>query len=98
PRPLPSFPYTTLFRSDALQVAGVVLHQPAADAPALFTDQVDHGAAAEIAFHAGHAAREQRGAARGQRLAGAIVDPHPVAAGRLRSEEHTSELQSRENL
>src|SRR3546814_1437995 len=68
---------------DALQVAGVVLHQPAADATALPADQVHQRVVAEITLHADHAARQQRRAALGQRPAGAIVDPHPAAACRL---------------
>src|SRR3546814_2733746 len=48
---------------DALQVAGVVLHQPAADATALPADQVNQRVVAEITLHADHAARQQRRAA-----------------------------------
>src|SRR5690606_20632531 len=68
---------------DALQVAGVVLDQAAADAAALPADQVDQGVVAEVAFHPDDAARQQRGAALGQGLAGAVVDPQLATTGRL---------------
>src|SRR3546814_2604971 len=51
---------------DALQVAGVVLRQPAADATALPADQVHQRVVAEITLHADHAARQQRRAARSE--------------------------------
>src|SRR5690606_34817596 len=71
---------------DALQVAGVVLDQAAANAAALPADQVDQGVVAEVAFHPDDAAGQQRGAALGQRLAGTVVDPQLAAAGRLVAE------------
>src|SRR5690606_39414631 len=91
PRPptSPLFPYTTLFRSDVLEVP-LALH-------AEREDGVVRGAGAgEVGAEV--ARRQRRDDARAAIL--------PQAAGQVladdlqagRSEEHTSELQSRENL
>src|SRR5690606_41334498 len=87
PRPSP-FPYTTLFRS-------LDLHEWVAGAHGYVkTDALDHGDGVRLPGPADPA----------WDLAGAVVelglDASAAAelAARHRSEEHTSELQSRENL
>src|SRR3712207_9127932 len=88
------FPYTTLFRS--LQVQRLLLeHQadPAADLVALADDVVT-----------GDASRPRGGVADGAQhldgrgLPGAVRAEEAVGLPGLRSEEHTSELQSRQYL
>src|SRR3712207_8881920 len=81
------FPYTTLFRSWAVRLAGVAVGA-----------QHQHRAAAEADLSA---AVDRFGVGDPAHLGG--VDHHLVAigpgqAGQRRSEEHTSELQSRQYL
>src|SRR5690606_41584223 len=95
PPPFPRFPYTTLFRSDPDRLA--VLHGDAADRRELL---VTPAAGADVARvdpvlvqgprHRGVAGQEQVA------VVVEVADERGRAAGR--SEEHTSELQSRENL
>src|SRR5690606_41589096 len=79
------FPYTTLFRS---RIAGVQV-----EAPDLGGRDVDVVRAGQV----GRLRRPQEAEAVGQDLQDAVTEDL-FAALRLRSEEHTSELQSRENL
>src|SRR3546814_8463632 len=76
------FPYTTLFRSGASAVPGG------------FADGLLHGAVAVAAADA----RPGQAPEAGQRGIRRTSDPgrprHPPDRGRMRSEEHTSELQS----
>src|SRR5690606_40904046 len=84
-------PYTTLFRS---QQAGAGLHQQAVGVTVVAALELDDGIAP------GEAAREPDGAHRG--LGARADQTHHLdrrqARADGRSEEHTSELQSRENL
>src|SRR5690606_34346239 len=80
---------------NALQVAGVVLDQSAADAAALPAYQVDQGVVAEVALDVDDAARQQRCTALGQRPAGAVVDPQLAAAGRLVAQPQLARQQAR---
>src|SRR5436309_7864044 len=73
------FPYTTLFRSDAL-FAAIAAH---GDRPVALTP------------HQGEFARLFRNASQAIENGSKFV---PARAAAKRSEEHTSELQSRENL
>src|SRR5207302_8725397 len=92
PRPPPRstlFPYTTLFRSPLDVKRGVLLGEP-------------REAARDLLFVAarlrgdGDAVGRSRQVQRRKRTA--VLDADGVARERVRSEEHTSELQSRENL
>src|SRR5256885_10329578 len=78
------FPYTTLFRSSAVIFGAIAAAGPRARTAAARNAHIGIGAAAPSSFFAG--ARKRR--------------PPPIAASaaRLRSEEHTSELQSPCNL
>src|SRR5690606_41993650 len=91
----PLFPYTTLFRSVALLL--LALHRAArvvVDDPAL---ALGGGSEEGLLDYLG-----QRGGpaldGAGERIAAEGAEPHAAQLGLLRSEEHTSELQSRENL
>src|SRR5690606_41366650 len=90
PRPPTStlFPYTTLFRSH--QGKGDGAHQQREPAA---LEHLHRGGAEEREIH--HQQGEHRGGHRG-----GMPAPQPVGDRRRqhRSEEHTSELQSRENL
>src|SRR5690606_41072287 len=97
PPPTPTlFPYTTLFRSDGpagLAVAvGALAVQPDAALVGVLepAEQVQQRRLAR-AGRAGD--RDELAAVHGQ-----VHTAHGVRGGALRSEEHTSELQSRENL
>src|SRR5690606_39432130 len=81
------FPYTTLFRSQA--VAQLLVHVARIAQPG---DRVDQVALFEIVEVFGQGAIRLRQAL--QRTAETVGGVNP----RHRSEEHTSELQSRENL
>src|SRR5690606_41074343 len=91
-------PYTTLFRSTVLQTLGIQNHQIA---PAGFVLTRDHTHQIALAFC--RISRLRRKATFGQGSPGAGI-PEILSAGGVveahiaRSEEHTSELQSRENL
>src|SRR5207302_8473746 len=89
------FPYTTLFRSEGGEQALVLgqLHQPAAGGRQR-VEREQHDLAPPIVLE-----RARRRGADGEREVGRD-QPRPVGVdrGAERSEEHTSELQSRENL
>src|SRR5690606_41073626 len=95
-RPAP-FPTTTLFRSSACGGAGA---QQSAPAPS----HSEHSHGAEHSHHAGQADMGDPSATPAGQIEGAqlrtgqfeLLDTRPP--GFDRSEEHTSELQSRENL
>src|SRR5690606_41627831 len=95
PRPPRStlFPYTTLFRS---QVRALLTTQIA------WYDRAGTGAAApdlaRLQRHADSGAQPGLGAANSRRDSRDAVRAAASPAGERRSEEHTSELQSRENL
>src|SRR5207302_10656274 len=84
------FPYTTLFRSG--QVGAIVLHAHPVTNRARVVDREGEGGQAPRHRPIGH------------RVRGAGLLHHPAAGAiavielHVRSEEHTSELQSRENL
>src|SRR5699024_12837460 len=82
PPPSPLFPYTTLFRS----VRGVVL----------VVGDRDQARLADVVLVA-HRPQDLRGGALEVAVA-PRVEQHVVHRGRVRSEEHTSELQSRFDL
>src|SRR5690606_39600367 len=94
PSPAPPFPYTTLFRSiDAAQVL--------AEAALLLGPLVvGQGARVSALARRAHAQVEEASAQRLDLFAGlgAHVEAFHLRAQAARSEEHTSELQSRENL
>src|SRR5690606_25758679 len=79
---------------DALQVAGVVLDQAAADAAALPADQVDQGVVAVVASPPYGSSGQQRGAALGQGLAAAVVDSQLATTGRLVAEPQLARQQA----
>src|SRR5690606_41266234 len=94
PTPLPPrsppFPYTTLFRSD---------HAQRAHALAVQRERLGIGAGDDEAVDAGVHQDADRGRVLGDALVEALVGHvHEREQLALRSEEHTSELQSRENL
>src|SRR5690606_41623026 len=86
------FPYTTLFRSHAGVVATAVLalHAGVVEAVDVPTSAVRLGPGESTGSPLGVHATEQ-----GPLLVQELL---PSPAGDVRSEEHTSELQSRENL
>src|SRR5690606_39388883 len=97
PRSTP-FPYPTLFRSTALQPACARAANFRANyIPLVFGGQLDGPADARRAAAAGAAGPDPRGAARGPAFTGTPPAPAAPAHPADRSEEHTSELQSREN-
>src|SRR5947209_17024067 len=82
----PLFPYTTLFRS----------HQAARRArPPLGAGASDHRAGAHAVVRG---RGQERSVARARRTAGKPHLRRPATGDRTRSEEHTSELQSRQYL
>src|SRR3712207_7367149 len=84
------FPYTTLFRSARVAVALWLSWAGLADA-------IGGVAALMSAFALGWAVRSQHGA-RERRLEQVKAEERVLLARELRSEEHTSELQSRQYL
>src|SRR5690606_41534500 len=89
--PPPLFPYTTLFRSDPRHAPQVLLDLRGVDLEAAGDDHLldaVHELDEAVVVHHDDVAGAQPGAA-------VDLDEHLRA---LRSEEHTSELQSRENL
>src|SRR5690606_40121251 len=91
PRP-PPFPYTPLFRSTPLRMQALLAgtHRRLAVVLAVL------GLGGALAVHHGVPAALATGATHGEHATAAC--PAVLTAGGLRSEEHTSELQSRENL
>src|SRR5690606_42060268 len=81
-----SFPYTTLFRSGAAACATLELAAAAVEA----------GAAAAVLVY--RAFNERSGQRYGQPMSVTTSESGHYHVHGLRSEEHTSELQSRENL
>src|SRR3712207_8003302 len=77
------FPYTTLFRSDSEEQRRPLLHRLVADGTLPTSYATDDGVG--LVYH-------------GTELVAAVADRPGVAAYRVRSEEHTSELQSRQYL
>src|SRR5690606_41752316 len=93
----PLFPYTTLFRS-IVAAADEVLAGKHADAFPLSVWQTGSGTQTNMNMNEvlANRASELLGGERGQKR---LVHPNDeVNRGQSRSEEHTSELQSRENL
>src|SRR5690606_41234757 len=93
----PPFPYTTLFRSQLL--VGHLEAAVAVDGPDRGSGHADLGAhrGRDGVAHGAEAAGVEPGV--GLLVADELRGPHLVLAhARGRSEEHTSELQSRENL
>src|SRR5690606_39535529 len=87
--PSPPFPYTTLFRSDGAS-RNVPPPQAAGTIRSISATEMSH------AFIRADGSRTLRDASASCRLR---AQPEGAAtANRFRSEEHTSELQSRENL
>src|SRR5690606_41880516 len=94
PPPSPLFPYTTLFRSRVPREEVQALARGLT--PARLAEVVGHLSSLEIAF--AYAKMRQRSTPGNQaHVTNAKDDPLQLAAD-ARSEEHTSELQSRENL
>src|SRR5690606_40157752 len=92
------FPYTTLFRSvpEEFLIAALERAVPGERAQMPFADE--RGGVARVAQERGHGRvfrrQAQRRRSAGNRLVEAATDAVLIAS---RSEEHTSELQSREN-
>src|SRR5690606_40884390 len=95
---LPFFPDTTLFRSTiAAEHDGGVIHLHECQCGVVFVVPGRKYAANRELAHTRGEARRRDAALRGQQHQ-RIARPYPQAGGQVRSEEHTSELQSRENL
>src|SRR5690606_41943388 len=97
PRRSTLFPYTTLFRSARRACGGVRAAQRGC------RTQGDHGAVRATPADPRRGAAEADHARRLERQFSLVLEGRadavfPQREGRLRSEEHTSELQSRENL
>src|SRR2546427_6674413 len=93
------FPYTTLFRSGVLAVDVLLA------VGRIGQGLGRHGDDFVVHLHAGHVGRHRRRAVRGLAIAregldaaGETTDSAPSMAAYMRSEEHTSELQSQSNL
>src|SRR3546814_3332599 len=89
------FPYTTLFRSRHLALDSGVVEEHV-DPPERTHGRL--GVAGDVGFVADVGLRDRDAVAATERLArgveAVLVDVHQHHAGALRSEEHTSELQS----
>src|SRR5690606_41759060 len=93
-RPLasPPFPYTTLFRSPGS------LERPWSDSILPIAASTFHGRPGQVAAASRYQRRWAGGMSRLASAVGAPASSEPMPAAEFRSEEHTSELQSRENL
>src|SRR5690606_40628684 len=90
----PPFPYTTLFRSPAPPVPPLLFCLAATESPPAVTDPGHEAATADR-----NAAVARCWLADGRGTPSRCLHhTRPALADRMRSEEHTSELQSRENL
>src|SRR5207302_9156258 len=95
--PPPLFPYTTLFRS---RIRAVLAEEPERQAPrAQGCARRGHAAGDAQARRSRRRLRVPRPRRRGgAAYAKSHAETGPILWGAMRSEEHTSELQSRENL
>src|SRR5690606_41982005 len=92
--PATLFPYTTLFRSEHGDRSEAVVEQDVADAGVAPAQHRGTLLGGPVTVEPGERALHDGGA---EVVAGGPLVPGP-GGGHVRSEEHTSELQSRENL
>src|SRR5204862_3609692 len=93
PPPSPPFPYTTLFRSIAIEPEVLLLDEPASALDPISTQRIEELIAElKVDYCIAMVTHNMQQAARSSDYTAFLY------LGELRSEEHTSELQSRRDL